>query len=84
MGAGKVSAKSGQFDQISRKRLSAWFTALLVVDQLVQQSKLKAGKSQLRRSVGDRAVDHRQPEDAPAQDAQDREEVDEPLRGAEF
>jgi hypothetical protein len=32
MGAGEVTAKSGQFDQISRKRLSAWFTALLVVD----------------------------------------------------
>jgi hypothetical protein len=51
---------------------------------MIEQSDLGFGQRESRRGSGARTVEHRHPEDAPAQDAIDRNQVCQALSGPEF
>jgi len=50
-----------------------------VGDEVIEQTHFGCGQRKIGRRIGSGAVEHRHPEDAPTDNAEDRYQVDEPL-----
>src|SRR5258708_32923607 len=79
----EVATETRQTNQIRRQGAVLVLTAV-VGNKLIQQLDFQLRKCYPGRRVRRCAVHHCQPEDAPAQDAEHRDQIDQPLGGAEL
>ena len=83
--ARRVTAQAGDLSQIGREVVFRWTTRRAVFKELVEQSDLDLRQRQFwRRCLRAGSVDHRQPKDSPAQNAEDRYQVDQSLCCSQF
>jgi len=73
--ARKIAPKSREPDQITRNQFYLWTPRSSILRQLIEQMDFQRGEGQCRRSVRCCTVHHRQPENPPAKDAKDRDQI---------
>ena len=81
-GACEVASEAGEFGQIQGELIAGGRGTGYVAHQLIQQVDLSWRQRHLRRSLWPGPVQHRHPEDSPAEQAQDRDKIHEPFGGA--
>ena len=83
LGACEIDAKPCDLDEIERERSGRGRIGGWIGDQAIEDVRLQLGQHQGRFKVRLGSVEHRQPEHAPAQDTEHREQPDQPLSSSQ-
>ena len=84
VGARKITAEPGDLGQVVGERSLSAGLLIPILHEMVEQTDLRRGQCDGRRSVRVRAVEHRHPEDSPTQDTVDGDQIGQALSGPEF
>jgi hypothetical protein len=82
--AREIATKARNLDQVGAKSFAVWRCLAFIVDELVKQVDFCFGQGNTWRRFRCRTVDHRHPENTPAQDAEDGDQVHEPFSGSQL
>ena len=78
-GPRQVTAETGKFCEVERERSTTAFSIAGVTNKFVKQRDFGVRQSYFGRRLWHRAVEHREPGNAPAENAEDRHQIGEPL-----
>ena len=81
---GKIAAQASKLCEVEGERSGLTSSVTGIADELVEQGGFRFSQCACRRRVRRDAIEHGEPENSPAQIAEDRHQIGEALGGAQF